>query len=164
MFTSNVDGQFQRAGFAEERISECHGSIHYHQCSDACQGDIWPAEGFLPEVDEDRCLLTSALPICPHCQAIARPNILMFGDWGWLSERSDAQESRLQAWLGKVDKLLVIEVGAGTNIPTARLMGERLKGQLIRINPREPQLPPGKGVSIAAGGLEALRAMAACLA
>ena len=28
VFTSNVDGQFQKAGFDSARISECHGSIH----------------------------------------------------------------------------------------------------------------------------------------
>src|SRR5580700_1190478 len=28
VFTSNVDGQFQRAGFDADRIVECHGSIH----------------------------------------------------------------------------------------------------------------------------------------
>ena len=33
VFTSNVDGQFQRAGFAAERMVECHGSIHHFQCS-----------------------------------------------------------------------------------------------------------------------------------
>jgi hypothetical protein len=33
----------------------------------------------------------------------------MFGDWGWLAERSDAQEERLHAWLRQVDRLLVIE-------------------------------------------------------
>ena len=167
VFTSNVDGQFQAAGFAAERISECHGSIHHLQCSDGCEDEqcgIWPADDFAPELDEEQCLLTSDLPLCPRCQQIARPNILMFGDWGWRSERSDAQANRLQTWLHQVKHLLVIEVGAGTAIPTARRMGERLPGRLIRINPTEPQLPAGKGVSITAGGLVALRAIAAALA
>ena len=87
----------------------------------------------------------------------------MFGDWDWLSARSDSQEQGLHAWLRQVERPLVIEVGAGTNIPTARLLGERVPGPLIRINPTEPQLPHGKGVSIAAGGLAALRAIDSCL-
>lgn len=33
VFTSNVDGQFQRAAFADERVLECHGSIHHLQCT-----------------------------------------------------------------------------------------------------------------------------------
>ncbi|MCP5249071.1 MAG: NAD-dependent deacetylase [Candidatus Accumulibacter sp.] len=164
VFTSNVDGQFQKAGFADDRISECHGSIHHLQCSDGCDtahGGIWPADDFAPRVDPEQCLLTSDFPLCQSCGKIARPNILMFGDWRWRGERSDAQESRLHAWLRRVERLLVIEIGAGTAVPTARLMGERLKGQLIRINPREPQLPHGKGVAIAEGALTALRAIAA---
>ena len=32
VFTSNVDGQFQKAGFDPEKIYECHGSIHALQC------------------------------------------------------------------------------------------------------------------------------------
>ena len=32
VFTSNVDGQFQKAGFDPQRIHECHGSIHHLQC------------------------------------------------------------------------------------------------------------------------------------
>lgn len=163
VFTSNVDGQFQKAGFAETQISECHGSIHHLQCFRGCHDAIWPADDFVPEVDEESCLLTSEMPLCPRCGGIARPNILMFGDWEWLAERSDAQEGQRQAWLRQVERLLVIEIGAGTDIPTVRLTGERLCGQLIRINPGDPLLPPGKGISIAAGGLAALRAIAACL-
>jgi NAD-dependent SIR2 family protein deacetylase len=33
VFTSNVDGHFQKAGFHSDRIVECHGSIHHLQCS-----------------------------------------------------------------------------------------------------------------------------------
>ena len=163
VFTSNVDGQFQKAGFADERICECHGSIHHLQCMQGCTSGIWPADDYLPEIDAANCMLTSALPECPHCSGIARPNILMFGDWGWLEQRVAGQQRRMNTWLRKVERLLVIEVGAGTNIPTVRLLGESLDGMLIRINPREPKLGEGSGVSIARGGLEALRGIAACL-
>lgn len=36
VFTSNVDGQFQRAGFGEDVVAECHGSIHHLQCTRPC--------------------------------------------------------------------------------------------------------------------------------
>ena len=32
VFTSNVDGQFQKAGTPPDRVVECHGSIHHLQC------------------------------------------------------------------------------------------------------------------------------------
>jgi len=163
VYTSNVDGQFQKAGFDESRIVECHGSIHHLQCFDACRSAIWPADDFQPVVDEAACRLTGDLPRCPQCRGIARPNILMFGDWGWQSTRSDDQETRLNDWLRSVGRLLTVEIGAGTHIPTVRLLGERLSGRLIRINPGEAQLPAGKGVAIACGGLAGLRAIAAAL-
>jgi NAD-dependent SIR2 family protein deacetylase len=36
VFTSNVDGQFQKAGFGQTKILECHGSIHQFQCLEPC--------------------------------------------------------------------------------------------------------------------------------
>lgn len=163
VFTSNVDGHFARAGFYGDRIAECHGSIHHLQCLDGCRDDIWSADDFHPQVDEESCRLVSDFPRCRHCGGIARPNILMFGDWGWLEDRSEAQHRRLQNWLRKVERLLVIEIGAGTNIPTVRLTSESVGGRLIRINPDEPGLGRADGVSLPYGGLEALRSIeAAC--
>lgn len=101
VFTSNVDGQFQKAGFDASRIVECHGSIHHLQCCTPCQSDIWPADEAEPDLDMENCLLLSELICCPYCGALARPNILMFDDWRWLSERTDLQTARLAAWLNK---------------------------------------------------------------
>jgi hypothetical protein len=33
----------------------------------------------VPGVDESACRLRNALPLCPRCGALARPNVLMFG-------------------------------------------------------------------------------------
>ena len=40
VFTSNVDGQFQRAGFDSNQVCEVHGSIHHLQCVQGCDGRI----------------------------------------------------------------------------------------------------------------------------
>lgn len=65
VFTSNVDGQFQKAGFDESRIVECHGSIHHLQCCTPCSASIWPADKLSVKIDEENCWLTSPLPVCP---------------------------------------------------------------------------------------------------
>ena len=44
VFTSNVDGHFQKAGLAPEQIVECHGSIHHFQCAVSCTNEIWEAD------------------------------------------------------------------------------------------------------------------------
>lgn len=40
VFTSNVDGHFQKVGFAPDRIVECHGSIQRFQCTACCTDEI----------------------------------------------------------------------------------------------------------------------------
>ena len=164
VFTSNVDGQFQKAGFPENRIYECHGSIHWLQCVHNCQYDISPATGFNPVVDETLCRLQSRLPRCAFCGGTCRPNILMFDDWNWLDDRSAAQCERMRAWTCDVKRLVVIEIGAGRHISTVRRGGESQKGALIRINPHDPALPSEKeGLSLPMGGLEALQGIEAAL-
>jgi NAD-dependent SIR2 family protein deacetylase len=157
VFTSNVDGHFQRAGFPEDRVLECHGSIHHLQCTRGCGRAIWPASGVSIEVDEATIRSRSEPPRCPRCQAIARPNILMFGDYGWLRSRHDAQQRRYEDWLRRAggSNVVAVELGAGLAIPTVRHECERRGRVLIRINPREADTPAG-GIPLPVGALEAL--------
>lgn len=161
VFTSNVDGQFQRAGFEADRVVECHGSIHHLQCIRPCCDAVWPAQGLDPEVDMARCTLVSDLPHCPRCGALARPNILMFNDSAWLAERSDEQYARLARWRATVGRIAVIELGAGTNIPSVRRLAEAQGVPIIRVNPREAAVR--RGVAMEMGALVALRCLAAAL-
>jgi NAD-dependent SIR2 family protein deacetylase len=159
VFTSNVDGQFQRAGFDDGQIVECHGSIHHLQCSRPCTGAIWPADQVDPVIDPADCLMRPPLPACPHCGALARPNVLMFGDARWLDARTEAQYARFEAWRARARRIVVIEIGAGTDVPSVRHQCEGLGGPLIRINPREPQVASSRDVGIAGGALEVLRGL-----
>ncbi len=159
VYTSNVDGQFQRAGFADELVAECHGSIHYMQCVAPCCSRTWPAAGFEPKLDEQACRLVCALPRCPKCGGIARPNILMFGDSAWLPKRTDEQEARLQRWIASVGQPVIVEIGAGTALPTIRRFSERHGPRVIRINAREPQIDPAMGIGIRGSALDTLTAL-----
>ena len=168
IFTSNVDGQFQKAGFAEEQICECHGSIHWLQeLHPGYTGTIWSAEDVTVTVDEGTIRAADPLPRHPTSGALLRPNILMFGDPHWLHQRTEAQQDRLDAWAAALAgrRLAIIEIGAGTAIPSVRSFCERMRkrsGTLIRINPREPQGPKGT-ISLAMGGRAALAAINALL-
>lgn len=163
VFTSNVDGQFQRAGFDDGRIVECHGSIHHLQCTRPCGGAIWPADAVEPVIDPATCLMRPPLPACPHCGAVARPNILMFNDGRWLDERSERQYARFEQWRARARRPVVVELGAGTDVPSVRHLCRVQGAPLIRINPREPDVPAGMGVGIATGALDALRRLRAAL-
>ena len=163
VFTSNVDGQFQRAGFTG--VAEVHGSIHHLQCVEPCTDDIWPADDLSVVVDSETMRALEPLPKCRNCGGLARPNILMFGDYGWVGDRSQAALDELTAWRrglrGK--SLVVVEIGAGSAIPTVRRQAELASaatGALIRVNPREPEVRHGRGVSLPMGAAEALTELA----
>lgn len=99
VFTSNVDGQFQTAGVLEDRMMECHGSIRHLQCFENCQGRVWSADALTVAVDAKTMRAKEPLPRCSACGGQARPNILMFGDWGWNGSRTEAQQARFRDWL-----------------------------------------------------------------
>ena len=165
IFTSNVDGQFQKAGFSKDKIVEVHGSIHHFQCSQNCKKEIWEANKENIDIDMNKFEAIN-IPICKNCGDIARPNILMFGDWSWDGERSDKQEDRFYEWFNQLKKdnkkIAIIEIGAGTTIPTIRSNGERLakknkKIKLIRINPIDFNLNKHIGWSIPYTALKGLQ-------
>ena len=149
VFTSNVDGHFQRAGFRAERVVECHGSLSHLQCAEPCTSAIWRADGLAVDVDLATMRAADPLPRCPACGGVARPNVLMFGDGRWGADRTEAQYARYADWLEGLGaaKLVVIECGAGSAVPSVRNESHRLirllDAALVRINPREPQVPPG---------------------
>ncbi|MFO0552419.1 MAG: Sir2 family NAD-dependent protein deacetylase [Polyangiaceae bacterium] len=170
VFTSNVDGAFQRAGFDPERVVECHGAIDFLQCVKPCSNDIFGADGFEPDIDESTFRARGELPTCPRCGALARPNILMFGDGTWLPQRTDEQERRFSAFCRDLErtraKVVVVECGAGTAIPTVRSTSEavarELSGTLVRINLREPMVRDARvrALTFALGARAALEEIA----
>ena len=157
--TSNVDGQFQKAGFDSDSVNEIHGSIHYLQCIKPCKRAIWDNKETV--VVNEETMRAENLPKCVYCNQLARPNILMFGDWHWLSDRSEHQEKLYGKFLDKIDgkSLVIIELGAGKAIASIRTLSERLcrnkNAFLIRINPRDFEVPSGQ-IGVSAGALEGL--------
>lgn len=165
VYTSNVDGHFQKAGFNKNKIEEVHGSIKHLQCSIPCNSTITEAVDLNISVDNEKFEAFEPLPLCPDCGAIARPNILMFGDWNWLSHRSGKQSSRFNKCLIQLKKQnmkpVIIEIGAGKAVATVRMKSERLAREfetdLIRINPRDFHIPSYlKGIEIKTGALEGI--------
>ena len=165
VFTSNVDGQFQKAGFDKDKIVEVHGSIHHFQCTQNCKKAIWKAAKESIEIDMEKFEALN-IPQCKYCGDIARPNILMFGDWSWNEGRANKQEYKFNTWSksirADIKKLAIIEIGAGTAIPTIREEGEHMakrfsNSKLIRINPRDFEVSDNFGYSIPYGGLEGLK-------
>jgi NAD-dependent SIR2 family protein deacetylase len=168
VFTSNVDGAFQAAGFADEVVTECHGAIGMLQCTRPCHDGTWPADDMNVVIDEGTMRARPPLPTCPRCGRVARPNILMFGDGSGVPGPHAERMAAHRAWLRSLDasRLVVLELGAGTAVPTVRRHAElaaAASGALIRINVREPEVRHGRGVSLAAGAQATLEAIDAAL-
>jgi NAD-dependent SIR2 family protein deacetylase len=165
VFTSNVDGQFQKAGFREDSIEECHGSIHHLQCTVPCGSEIWEAINVNVAVDESTFRAKKPLPTCGTCSRLSRPNILMFGDWNWLGTRCENQSRRLSKWLDEVREerrhLVVVECGAGKAVPTVRMRSEQIaqiySASLIRINPRDFEVPRPEDIGVPCGSAEGIK-------
>lgn len=165
--TSNVDGQFQKGGFAEENMLEVHGSIHHLQCTRPCCRSIWSNNERIPV--DSATMRAGNIPRCIHCGTTARPNILMFGDGSWISDRTARQERNFDEFVTdhRNTQMVVIELGAGTAIPTIRytseMLGRSSGAMVVRINPREAQIAPPH-LSLSCGALEGLRGIDAALA
>jgi NAD-dependent SIR2 family protein deacetylase len=164
VFTSNVDGAFAKAGFEPWRVVECHGSVARAQCTTPCSDHTWP----MPHVafDPDTLHAIEPLPRCPSCAALARPNACFFDDLAWVGGHSLAAQLRHYEWLracaARGAQLVVIECGAGSELPVVRMHSHGLlrKGAcLIRINCAEPDGPPGT-LSLPLNARDALLAIA----
>jgi hypothetical protein len=88
----------------------------------------------------------------------------LFGDSGWLESREQGQNAALRQWLRRVERPVVIELGAGTSIPTVRRLGQQVGGPMIRINPRESEVARKTDIGLPVAALEGLMGIATALA
>jgi NAD-dependent SIR2 family protein deacetylase len=170
VFTSCVDGCFQRGGFAEERLVECHGSLEHLQCVKPCCAATWPAPADLQlAIDPETLRAGGELPRCVRCGGLARPNVLMTDDGAWSSGRTLAQQVRFRAWLASLarGKFSVIEVGASVGETTVRQAAEQLAAagrvSLIRVGVDEAVEAPN-AMALAGETPAVLEALAAAMA
>ena len=155
--TSNVDGHFQKAGFSESQVLEVHGSIHRLQCISPCHESVWSASSVVPHTDDAKCeWIGFSLPACPKCRGLARPNILMFDDWGWINTFTTIGKDWFDQWLKHLESFVILEIGAGTGVPTIRRIGRSLGMPLVRINPQSLDDADAE-ISLSCGALAGLR-------
>eukprot|EP00746_Dinoflagellata_sp_MGD_P085283 gnl/MRDRNA2_/MRDRNA2_33767_c0_seq1.p1 gnl/MRDRNA2_/MRDRNA2_33767_c0~~gnl/MRDRNA2_/MRDRNA2_33767_c0_seq1.p1 ORF type:complete len:348 (+),score=67.85 gnl/MRDRNA2_/MRDRNA2_33767_c0_seq1:77-1120(+) len=190
VFTSNIDCQFEKAGFPHDQVVTCHGDVHHLQCcSRSCRAanrkdDVWSADcipsGLKQKVDpeslkfKDSKQLEDSCFRCPRCGGLARPNIWFCADrnhvpWEDEIERRD----NFNSWMYKISeegqRLVVIECGGGMAIPTVRCEGEDKVDEagegslLVRINPTDCKVPQARGVGLPFGAQKGLELIHAAL-
>lgn len=156
VYTSNVDGNFERAGFAAENIYTPQGDYAFYQCMRKCRPDaVFESKPLLdslrPMVDERGMLPLASIPKCKYCGGDVFGNV-RGGNW-FIHQKYDVANRNFVDWieakLASRCKLVVLEVGAGFNTPTVtpfpmeaivRELSHN-SASLVRVNPTEPGVP-----------------------
>ena len=121
VITTNVDHQFQKAGFAKERLFYTQGDYGLFQCSAPCCQETFDNEAMIREMvrrQENMKIPTELIPTCPHCGRLMTMNLraddTFVEDAGWHAA-ARRYEAFLRAHKGK--KILFLELGVGYNTP-----------------------------------------------
>lgn len=121
VLTTNVDHQFQLAGFDKERLFYTQGDYGLWQCAKACHANTCNNEEAVRRMvlqQRNMRVPSDLLPRCPACGGPMTMNLRRDGffvqDEGW-----HAAQHRYDAFLRsqKHRKILLLELGVGFNTP-----------------------------------------------
>lgn len=119
--TTNVDHQFQLAGFEKERLFYTQGDYGLWQCSKPCHQKTYDNEEVVRQMvaeQQNMRVPTELIPRCPVCGRPMTMNLRCDGtfvqDEGWY-----AAQTRYQEFLSGHDgaHILFLELGVGMNTP-----------------------------------------------
>lgn len=117
VLTTNVDHQFQLAGFDKARLFYTQGDYGLFQCSRNCFGETYDNERQVREMAElqkDQRVPSELVPRCPRCGAPMVPNLRIDGsfceDRGW-HDAVARYRAFCEAHSG--DRILYLELGVG---------------------------------------------------
>lgn len=155
VLTTNVDHQFQKAGFADENIFATQGDYGMIQCEKGCHAKTYDAEKLFRQMDHARqdCAIPSYMvPKCPVCGG----NMVMHlrCDQHFVEDAHWHEAARrYQAFLEHTAnrKTVLLELGTGFNTPAIirfpfeKMMQEYENFSLIRLNLKEAFIPKNFG-------------------
>ena len=121
VLTTNVDHQFQKAGFDKKRLFYTQGDYGLFQCSEPCCQETWDNEEIVRQMVEqqhDMRIPSELVPHCPHCGKPMTQNLrcddTFVEDEGW-HKAAERYENFLRTRQGQ--KILFLELGVGYNTP-----------------------------------------------
>ena len=121
VITTNVDHQFQKAGFDKERLFYTQGDYGLFQCSEPCHAQTYDNETQVKdmiEFQEDMKIPNELIPKCPKCGKPMTMNLRsddkFVEDEGW-HRAAERYHHFLQAHSGQ--HILFLELGVGYNTP-----------------------------------------------
>ena len=121
VLTTNVDHQFQKAGFDKQRLFYTQGDYGLWQCSKACHNKTYDNEASVRRMvdqQQDMKIPSELIPRCPICGAPITMNLrcddTFVQDEGWYTAAERYSDFVKQHRMGKV---LYLELGVGNNTP-----------------------------------------------
>lgn len=153
--TTNVDHQFQLAGFDKERLFYTQGDYGLFQCSRPCRQETFDNEQMVRSMvaeQRDLGIPSELIPTCPHCGAPLTTNLRVddrfVQDAGW-----HAASERYAAWLREHEDahMVLLELGVGGNTPVIikypfwRLTAGNANATYACVNLGEAYAPPEIG-------------------
>ena len=149
VITTNVDGQFRKAGFDTERLFEVQGDYAFLQCAHGCHEKRYYNEGLISEMlanTKDCRIPTDLVPHCPMCGDAMEPN-LRKDAYFVEDEQWHGQAGRYEQFLTRAARhhCVFLELGVGYNTPSIirfpfeRMNARTSRNTLIRLNRDFPQ-------------------------
>ena len=158
VITTNVDHQFQAAGFDKKRLFYTQGDYGLFQCSEPCCQQTFDNRETVRQMVErqrDMRVPSDLAPRCPHCGRPMAMNLRCDGrfaeDEGW-HRAAERYESFLRTRQGQ--KLLFLELGVGYNTPgdhqVSLLADDRRQppGSVYLPEPGPGRRPPGDSEAV----------------
>jgi NAD-dependent SIR2 family protein deacetylase len=121
VLTTNVDHQFQLAGFDKQRLFYTQGDYGLFQCSRPCTQETYDNEDAIRamiEQQKDMRIPSELLPVCPRCGAPMTTNLrasdAFVEDDGWY-----AANARYGDFIRRHEglRMVYLELGVGGNTP-----------------------------------------------
>ena len=121
VLTTNVDHQFQLAGFDKKRLFYTQGDYGLWQCSEPCCQKTWDNEETVRRMVAEQRDLRVPTELVPHCPVCGRPMTMnlrcdstFVQDEGWY-----AAAGRYQDFLRRHERMRMVylELGVGGNTP-----------------------------------------------
>ena len=121
VLTTNVDHQFQRAGFPRARLFYTQGDYGLWQCSKPCHNKTYDNYDVVKRMIEEQRDMRVPSALVPHCPVCGRPMTMnlradatFVEDDGW-----HAAAERYRDFVGahSTGKVLYLELGVGANTP-----------------------------------------------
>ncbi|MGB4660743.1 MAG: Sir2 silent information regulator family NAD-dependent deacetylase [Mobilitalea sp.] len=148
VISTNVESQFVKAGFQEDKVFEIQGDYSYLQCAKGCHNKLYYNEDLIKKMvlqTEDCRIPSDLVPRCPVCggemDVNLRHNTFFVQDEEWYKA-----DERYGDFLGESEgkSIVYLEFGVGFNtpgiirFPFEQMTYHNTKATLIRFNKEYP--------------------------